>query len=105
MSAAVAADAGPRFAGQVAVITGGADGLGKGCAERLGSEGATVVLWDFNEAKMAETAAELTAAGVVVSFNKVDVSSEPSVQAAVDACVEAHGRLDILVNCAGIVGE
>ena len=100
----MATAAAARFEGQVAVITGGADGLGKGIAHRLASEGASVVLWDFNEEKMAATSAEFTAAGFTCSTAKVDVSDFDSVQAAVDTIMSEQGRLDVLVNCAGIVG-
>jgi len=94
-----------RFQDQVAIVTGGADGLGKGICQRLGSEGAHVVMFDFNESKMAETKAEFDAAGISSSAIQVDVASEESVRSSIDKVVQEHGRLDIMINCAGIVGE
>lgn len=94
-----------RFEGQVAIITGGADGLGKGICHRLGSEGAHVVMFDFNESKMAETKAEFDKTGISSSAIQVDVSSEESVRSSIDKVFQEHGRLDIMINCAGIVGK
>ena len=94
-----------RFEGQVAIVTGGADGLGKGICQRLSSEGAAVAIFDFNEAKMAETAEELRKGGAKCVTQKVDVANEQAVKAAIDAVVAELGRLDIMINCAGIVGE
>jgi len=93
-----------RFEGQVAIVTGGADGLGKGICQRLGSEGAKIAIFDFNESKMAETVQELTAAGITASSHKVDVADEGSVKQAIAAVVKQYSKLDISINCAGIVG-
>eukprot|EP00037_Helgoeca_nana_P006057 m.56254 g.56254 ORF g.56254 m.56254 type:complete len:251 (-) comp16950_c0_seq1:1090-1842(-) len=93
-----------RFEGRVAVITGGADGLGKGIAKRLASEGAKVMLWDFNEEKGTAAAGEINTAGGVAAFCKVDISDEASVVSGYAQSVEKFGKLDIVVNCAGIVG-
>ncbi|NVO24419.1 3-oxoacyl-ACP reductase FabG [Donghicola mangrovi] len=86
-----------RFQDQVAVITGGARGIGRAVAQRLLSEGAKVAIWDMGGA--AEAAAELGALGVAV-----DVSDEASVSAAFAATEEAFGKVDILVTAAGITG-
>ena len=93
-----------RFLGQVAIITGGAEGIGKSIAKRLASEGATVVLFDINSGLLQRTVAELTAQNLAVSGQVVDVSDERSVENAVKAVAETLGRLDIMVNSAGIVG-
>ncbi|MEY2591147.1 MAG: hypothetical protein QOJ67_3131 [Acidimicrobiaceae bacterium] len=77
-----------RLEGRVALVTGGTSGLGAACAERFGKEGATVVTLDVT-------------AG---ADHVVDVTDEAGVAAAVDAVVAAHGRLDIVVNSAGVPG-
>ncbi|WP_460274337.1 SDR family NAD(P)-dependent oxidoreductase [Celeribacter sp. ULVN23_4] len=88
-----------RFEGQVAVITGGARGIGRAVAERLVSEGAEIAIWDLKGA--AEAAADL---GEKVRGFDVDVSDEVSVAAARDATEGALGKIDILVTAAGITG-
>lgn len=93
-----------RFEDQVAAITGGADGLGKAIAERLGSEGGRLALIDRNPKLLAETANEFAEMGFDVQTYEADVSSEPSVQKAFDAIHAHFGRLDVMVNSAGIVG-
>ena len=93
-----------RFANQVAIITGGADGIGKGIAKRLASEGARVVLFDINHVSLERTIAEFKKQRYAVTGHVVDVSQESLVEKAVQATEEAFGRLDIMVNSAGIVG-
>lgn len=93
-----------RFTGQTAIITGGAEGIGRGIATRLAAEGATITLFDRNAPLLERTIAELTQQGYAVSGQVVDVADEPAVQQAVRAVVEQTGRLDIMVNSAGIVG-
>ncbi|MBN8820933.1 MULTISPECIES: SDR family NAD(P)-dependent oxidoreductase [unclassified Spirosoma] len=93
-----------RFSKQVAIVTGGADGIGKGIAKRLASEGATLVLFDINHVTLERTVAEFTKQGHSVSGHVVDVSQESSVEKAVQTVEESFGRLDIMVNSAGIVG-
>ena len=84
---------------KVAVITGGASGLGAACARTLVAAGARVALLDLNEEKGRELAAELAPAAI---FCNTDVADETSVQAAIDATVDAFGALHVAVNCAGI---
>lgn len=94
-----------RFSDQVAIVTGGADGLGKGITHRLLSEGATVVIFDVKDSLMQAAEAEFKGLGLErVSSARVDVASEAEVKAAIDAVATKHGRLDIMINCAGIVG-
>ncbi|GAB4044203.1 SDR family NAD(P)-dependent oxidoreductase [Spirosoma litoris] len=93
-----------RFAGQVAIITGGADGIGKAIANRIASEGATIALFDINHVQLKRTVAELSKQGFAVTGHVVDISQESSVEKAIQAVAEASGRLDIIVNSAGIVG-
>lgn len=93
-----------RVEGKVAVITGGAGGLGKFTAERLLKEGAKVVLVDLFEEHLEKTKAELNAYGEVITV-QADVSKEEDVEKYVNAAVEAFGRIDIFFNNAGIVGK
>lgn len=86
-----------RLEAQVAVVTGGASGIGKAIAARLASEGATPVIADLNLAQAEATAREL--GGLAV---QTDVSSSASVNAMRDAVLERYGRADIVVNNAGI---
>jgi 3-oxoacyl-[acyl-carrier protein] reductase len=89
--------------GRVAVVTGGAQGIGRAIVERFLDSGATVAIWD-RDAKLAEaTAAALTTRGVVRVFT-VDVTKLADVERARDGTVAALQRIDILVNNAGIAG-
>lgn len=93
-----------RFENQVAVISGGANGLGYGIAERIASEGGSVVLLDINETLLSSAAKILQAKGYTAEAYKADVSSEIDVQLVMQF-VETHfGKIDIMVNSAGIVG-
>jgi 3-oxoacyl-[acyl-carrier protein] reductase len=92
----------PRFAQQVALITGGTSGIGLAVARRLSAEGATLVLLDFNDAAFASLAQEFAPPHL---FLKVDVTQEAAVSTAVNTALAQLGRIDILVNCAGITGK
>ncbi|HLK84828.1 MAG TPA: SDR family NAD(P)-dependent oxidoreductase [Xanthobacteraceae bacterium] len=89
------------FRGRVAVVTGGAQGIGRAIAERLLRDGATVWLWDRDIALARSTAAELGSTGEAFAV-PVDVSDLAEVEAA--AAAVDGGRIDILVNNAGISG-
>lgn len=93
-----------RFKGQVAIITGGADGLGKSIALRLGTEGASLALFDRNAALLESTAQELTALNIPVRTYVVDISQEEPVKEAVAQTVADFGKIDVVVHSAGIVG-
>lgn len=88
--------------GRFAVVTGGASGIGLAIAQRFAASGATVAIWDINEAAAHRAAGELTGKGHLGVA--VDVSSESSVAAATAASSKVFGRLDILVCSAGITG-
>lgn len=79
---------------RIAVITGGAQGIGYGIAERMLLSGAQVVLWDRNEATLREAVQALATKGVV-SSEVVELGDEGSVQAAAARTLAAHKRIDI----------
>ena len=89
--------------GRVAVITGGAQGIGYASAERMLASGASVVLWDMDAERLATAVQTLSAQGRV-SGDVVQLTDEVAVAAATAAAVARHGRIDILVNNAGITG-
>ena len=90
---------------RVAVITGGADGIGRATAMRFAQEGAVVVIWDMNEEKGKQTVAEINAAGGKASFLKVNTSNFAEVDAASKKVVEQYGKYEILINNAGITRD
>lgn len=87
--------------GRHAIVTGGAQGIGKAIAARLVDSGARVWLWDIDPVTLAQAVAELGEAAHAVT---VDVSSPESIDAGVASVIDAAGRIDILVNNAGISG-
>lgn len=90
-----------RLEGKVAVVTGGASGIGAGIVRRLVSEGARCVLADVQETPAKALAAEL---GDAVVYRRCDVAREDDVAAVMDAAVDRFGRLDAAFNNAGVVG-
>jgi 3(or 17)beta-hydroxysteroid dehydrogenase len=88
-----------RIAGKVALITGGASGIGAACARRFAAEGARVVITDLQADKGAAVAAEISG-----DFLSQDVVDEARWREVVAEVLTRHGRLDILVNNAGIIG-
>jgi 3-oxoacyl-[acyl-carrier protein] reductase len=91
-----------RLQDRVALITGGAAGIGKATAQRFVEEGARVIICDVNEEAGAATAREL---GADTAFYRVDVTDRQAVQAWVDDVATRHGRIDVLVNNAGILRD
>ncbi|MBI2506392.1 MAG: SDR family oxidoreductase [Candidatus Latescibacteria bacterium] len=89
---------------RAALITGGARGLGRACALRLAEEGRDIAIADVLVERGQETVKEIEALGQQALFAETDVTDEAAVQRAVARTVEAFGRLDILVCCAGILG-
>jgi NAD(P)-dependent dehydrogenase (short-subunit alcohol dehydrogenase family) len=94
-----------RLENKVALITGGASGMGASMARIFAREGAKVVVADMLEAEGKEVAAEITRANGSAIFQRLDVSSEAEWQAAIAATLAAYGKLDTLVNDAGISGS
>ena len=93
------------LAGRVALVTGASRGIGRAIARGLAGQGATVYLGARDEARLGEVVKEITAAGGKASSLLLDVSDRSSAQAAVEAIVEAQGRLDHLVNNAGVTRD
>ncbi len=88
---------------RVALVTGGARGIGGASAVRIAEEGRDIVIADVEDA--SETIHEIEAFGQKALYIKTDVTDEAAVHRLVDQTVEAFGRLDILVCCAGILGK
>lgn len=86
---------------KIAVITGGAGGIGQAVADRLAKEKQTVVILDVNDDAGAKVAAEFGKGGIRLTFARVDVTRETEVQSAFEKIKAEHGRIDVLVNVAG----
>ena len=91
------------FAGRFAVVTGGAQGIGRAVVELLLAGGGAVAIWDRDQALAEATAAELASRGTVAAVG-VDVADAGSVESAYAATMKRFGRIDILVNNAGVAG-
>lgn len=94
-----------RFAGQVALVTGAASGIGYGIAARLGREGCALALADMDETGLASAASTLRQEGIRVSTHLLDISEAAQVKQCVDDIVREYGQLDVTVNSAGIIGQ
>jgi 3-oxoacyl-[acyl-carrier protein] reductase len=92
------------FDGQVGVVTGGARGLGLGIVTRLASQGLKTVIFDVDEELARQQCSDLEKKGYEVDFIKVDVSIEDSVTQGFHSVATKYGRLDVMVNSAGITG-
>jgi NAD(P)-dependent dehydrogenase (short-subunit alcohol dehydrogenase family) len=90
------------FTGKTAVVTGGGSGIGRACALGLGKLGARVAVWDVHQGRAATVADEVRELGVRALAVRVDVSRREQVDAAAQRTLDEFGRIDILVNSAGI---
>jgi 3-oxoacyl-[acyl-carrier protein] reductase len=94
-----------RFEGRVSIVTGASQGIGETIARDLAGEGATVVLVDVQKDKLEAVAEDIVAAGGRAEARTVDVADTAAVEAVVAAVAAAHGRIDHLVNNAGITRD
>ncbi|WP_018791069.1 SDR family NAD(P)-dependent oxidoreductase [Salinispora arenicola] len=116
MSTDSAASPGGRLVGQVAVVTGAARGIGRAIACRFAAEGADVILFDVardipgcpyplgTSAQLATTARRCARHGITVDIYEVDIRDPDAAGDAVDQCLDRFGRIDVLVNNAGVAG-
>jgi 3-oxoacyl-[acyl-carrier protein] reductase len=91
--------------GRIALVTGASQGIGRACALELAKAGAVVALAARNEAKLAEVAAEITAAGGQAAAFGLDVASEESIKNGAKAVIDSFGKVEIVVNNAGITRD
>ncbi|MCE1189251.1 MAG: 3-oxoacyl-[acyl-carrier-protein] reductase [Ignavibacteria bacterium] len=94
-----------RYENKVVIVTGGAQGIGKTASLKFAEEGAAVVIWDVSENAGKALETELNEKGAKALFQKVDVTKIESTTAAVAAVKDAFGRIDVLVNNAGITRD
>lgn len=93
-----------RLSGKVAIVTGGAVGIGRACVMRMAEQGAKIAIFDVMEAEGQALADELMSSGHDAAFWAVDVADEAGMNAAIDAAAAHFGGLHVLVNNAGISG-
>ena len=93
------------LSGRVAFVTGASQGIGRACAAKLATQGATVVCAARNQEKLNELVNEIVAAGGHASACALDVTDEERVKSAIKTTVTQHGKIDILVNNAGITRD
>jgi NADP-dependent 3-hydroxy acid dehydrogenase YdfG len=91
-----------RLAGQVAIIFGASSGMGRASALAFAAEGAKVAVAARRQVELKALAAEIAAAGGIARAWVADVAKRPEVEAAVQAAMEQFGKVDVLVNCAGV---
>lgn len=94
-----------RLENRVAIITGGAQGIGKATTVKFWEEGASVAVWDIDQEKGQQFCEELSKEGAKILFCKVNVADYADVQSNINKVVEAFGTVDILVNNAGITRD
>ncbi|MCK9205934.1 MAG: 3-oxoacyl-ACP reductase FabG [Salinivirgaceae bacterium] len=94
-----------KFENKIAIITGGADGIGKATSVKFALEGAVSVIWDLNTEKGEALASEINNNGGKALFMKVNTASFAEVEAATKSVVAQFGKIDILINNAGITRD
>jgi 3-oxoacyl-[acyl-carrier protein] reductase len=94
-----------RLKGKVAIITGGAQGIGKATVEKFLKEGAKVAVWDVDSENGQKLESEMKNDGFEIIFQKVNVVDAAEVEAAVQKVMEQFGKIDVLVNNAGITRD
>ncbi len=92
-----------RFAGQAVIVTGGANGIGRACAEAFAAEGASVVVADVDDEAGTKVVDDIKAGGSTARFIGTDVGDAAQAQRLVAETLGAFGRLDVLINNAGII--
>lgn len=94
-----------KLENKIAIVTGGADGIGKAGAELLAQHGAQIIIWDLNEEKGAEAVAAIIQNGGLAKFMRVNTAKYEEVGAAVVEIISKFKRIDILINNAGITRD
>lgn len=94
-----------RLSNKIAIVTGGASGIGKATAIRFSEEGASIAIWDVNEEKGAATVSEIESKGGKAIFYKVNTVNLQDVEASAAKVAADFGRIDILINNAGITRD
>lgn len=94
-----------RLENKIAIITGGAQGIGKAAVKKFAEEGAVVIIWDVNEEKATLTINEFKNISTSIEFQKVDVTKLESVSEAAKQIIDKHKKIDILINNAGITRD
>ena len=95
----------PGVTGRVALVTGASQGIGRACALALAEGGAIIALAARNEDKLAAVAKEIESKGAQAATFRMDVSNEADVKSAVKAAIERFGKIEILVNNAGVTRD
>ena len=90
--------------GRVAIVTGGAKGIGRASALRLAADGRAIVIWDVAESEAVATAERVREQGATAEAERVDLRDRAAIETAFARALAAFGRVDILVNAAGIIG-
>ncbi len=92
-----------RLQGKVIIVTGAASGMGLAMARRFAQEGASVVAGDYNQARLDQAVAEISAAGGQITSCMGDISKQESAECLVNTALSSYGRINVLVNNAGVM--